>query len=132
MSLHYAHKQDGNFTSERNKLYSGVFIVHDRTVHKVLKFTKYIKKYDDSVLRSSGICYYLDAKHFIHKLNPTNQANAPKSLVWRKKNKGCTTKGNKAGHDGKVTSFFMLYHLVKGFSIVNITRNLVVNYLLNL
>ena len=35
-SLHYARKQDGNFTSKRIKLYSGVSSVHDRTVRRVL------------------------------------------------------------------------------------------------
>ena len=65
-----------------------------------------------------------------------DQAKAPKTLVWRKKNegfiKGCTSRGNKAGHGGKVASFLLLYRLVKGFGIVNITRNLAVKYLLNL
>ena len=85
---------------------------------------------------SSGVCLYLDAKHFTHNTNLTDQAKAPKSLVWRKKNedliKGCTSKGNKAGHGGKVASFLLLRHLVKGFAIVSITRNLGENYLLNL
>ena len=35
-ALHYARKQDGNFTSKRIKLYSGVSSVHDRTVRRVL------------------------------------------------------------------------------------------------
>ena len=47
-----------------------------------------------------------------------DQAKAPKSLVWRKKNegliKGCTSKRNKAGHGGKVTSFFVAISLDKG------------------
>ena len=34
-ALHYARKQDGNFTSKRIKLYSGVSRVHDRTVRSV-------------------------------------------------------------------------------------------------
>ena len=83
-----------------------------------MKFAKDIKKYYDDGLWSSGICFYLDAKHFIHKTNPMDQAKAPKSLVWRKKNeglgKGCTSKGNKAGHGGKVASFFVAISLGKG------------------
>ena len=47
-----------------------------------------------------------------------DQAKAPKSLVWRKKNKGlikgCTSKENKAGHGGKVASFFVAMSLGKG------------------
>ena len=46
------------------------------------------------------------------------QLKAPKSLVWRKKNeglnKGCTSKGNKAGHGGKVASSFVALSLGKG------------------
>ena len=65
-----------------------------------------------------------------------DQTKSPKSLVWRKKNEGlskdCTSKGNTTGHGGKVASFLLLYHLVKVFVIVTITRNLVVKYLLNL
>ena len=48
-----------------------------------------------------------------------DQAKAPKSLVWRKKNegliKGCTSKGNKAGHGRKVARFFVAISLSKGF-----------------
>ena len=101
-----------------------------------MKFVKDIKKYYENGLWSSGICFYLDAKHFIHKTNPMDQEKAIKRLVWRKKNegltKGSTSKGNKAGYGGKVTGFLLLFHLVKGFAIASITRNLMVNYLLNL
>ena len=94
-SLHYARKQDGNFTSKRIRIYSGVSSVHDRTAHRVLnkyeyhyrqarrkgllkendlklsmKFAKDIKKYNENGFWSSGICFYLDAKHFIPKTNP--------------------------------------------------------------
>ena len=133
----------GIFTSKRIRIYSGVSSVHDRTVQRVLnkygyhyrqarlkgllkendlklsvKFAKDIKKYNEDGLWSSGICFYLDAKHFIPKTNPLDQAKAPKSLVWRKKDeglsKGCTSKGNKAGHGGKVASFFVAISLGKG------------------
>ena len=67
---------------------------------------------------SSRISFYVDAENFIHKTNPMDQAKAPKSLVWRKKNeglaKGCTSKGNKAGHCRKVTSFFVAISLGTG------------------
>ena len=82
-----------------------------------MKFAKDITNYYGDGLWSSGICFYLDSKHFIHKTNPMDQAKAPKSLVWRKKNeghiKGCTSKGNKAGHGGKVASFFVAISLGK-------------------
>ena len=53
-----------------------------------MKFAKDIKKYYDNALWSSAICFDLNAKHFISKTNPMDQATAPKSLVWRKKNEG--------------------------------------------
>ena len=83
-----------------------------------IKFAKDIKKYYDDRLWSSWICFYLDAKHFIHKTNPIDQAKAPKSLVWRKRNevliKGCTSKGNKAGYGSKVARCFVAISLGKG------------------
>ena len=82
-----------------------------------MKFAKDITNYYGDGLWSSGICFYLDSKHFIHKTNPMDQAKAPKSLVWRMKNeghiKGCTSKGNKAGHGGKVASLFVAISLGK-------------------
>ena len=46
-----------------------------------------------------------------------DQAKAAISLVWKKKNEGliksCTSKGNKAGHGGKVASFFVAISLGK-------------------
>ena len=83
-----------------------------------MKFVKDIKKYYENGLWSSGICFYLDAKHFIHKTNPMDPEKAIKRLVWRKKNegltKGSTSKGNKAGYGGKVTGFFVAISLGKG------------------
>ena len=83
-----------------------------------MKFVKDIKKYYENGLWSSGICFYLDAKHFIRKTNPMDQEKAIKRLVWRKKNegltKGSTSKGNKAGYGGKVTGFFVAISLGKG------------------
>ena len=47
-----------------------------------------------------------------------DQAKAPESLVWRKKNegpiKGWTSKRNKAGYGGKVASFLVAISLGKG------------------
>ena len=40
------------------------------------KFEKDIKKCYGDGLWSSRICFYLDAKHFIHKTNLMNQAKA--------------------------------------------------------
>ena len=62
------------------------------------------------MLWSSGICLHLDAKHFIHKINPTDQEKAPKSLIWRRKNedltKAFTSKGVKQ-YGAKVAGYFI-------------------------
>ena len=44
-------------------------------------------------LWSFRTCFYLGAKHFIHKTNSVDQAKAPKHLVWRKKSEGLYFKG---------------------------------------
>ena len=47
-----------------------------------------------------------------------DQARASKTFVWRKKNerliKGCTSIENKAGHGGKMASFFVAISFGKG------------------
>ena len=99
-----------------------------------IKFAKDMRKYFDNQLQSSGICFYLDVKHFIHKINLMDQVKAPKSLVWRKKNEiKVVLQGEiKQGMVAKLQVFLWLYHLVKGLNTTSITRHLVVNYLLNL
>ena len=87
-----------------------------------MKFAKDMKKYYDNGLWSSGVCFYLDPELFIHKTNPIDHAKAPKRMVWRKKNesliKDCTSKGNKAGHGGKVASFFVASYNPAGIVFV--------------
>ena len=99
-----------------------------------IKFAKDIRKYFDDQLRSSGICFYLDVKHFTHKINLMDQVKAPKSLIWRKKNEiKVVLQGEiKQGMVAKLQVFLLLYHLVKGLNTASITRRLVVNFLLNL
>ena len=75
--------------------------------------------------------YVLDAKHFIHKTNQMDQAKAPKSLKEALL-RVVLQREIKQGIVAKLQVFLLLYHLVKGFAIVSITRNLVINNLLNL
>ena len=75
--------------------------------------------------------YVLDAKHFIHKTNQTDQAKSPKSLKEALL-RVVLQREIKQGMVAKLQVFLLLYHLVKGFAIVSITRNLAVQYLLNL
>ena len=83
-----------------------------------MKFAKDIKKYCDLGLSQSGIYFYLNAYHFIHKTNPIDQAKSPKSFIWRKENEGltegCTSKGNKARHGIKVARFLVAISIGKG------------------
>ena len=50
---------------------------------------------------TTGISFYLDGKGFAWKSNPLDQAIAPKSRIWRKRNEGlavgCTGKAGKSG-----------------------------------
>ena len=74
-----------------------------------MKFASDIKKYYEDGLWFSGLFFYLEAKHFIYKTNPVDQANPPTKFVWKRNNrgpiKGCTSKGNEIGHGGKIASY---------------------------
>ena len=101
-----------------------------------MKVAKDVNVYYDNGLWSSGRCFYLDAKHLIHKANLMDQRKAPKDLVQRKKNegliKGYTSKGNKAGYGGKVASFFVAILLGKEIRYCKHHENLSGKSLLNL
>ena len=102
-----------------------------------MKSARDMKKYYDNGLWASGICFIQMLRTLcIKQIQRTRQRFQKICLVWRKENedltKGCTSKGNKVRHGSKVASFLLLYHLVKGFAIASITRNLVVSYWLNL
>lgn len=66
----------------------------------------------------SGISFYFDATSFVHKTNPFDQARATKSMAWRKRGEGlalnCTSKGKKAGVEGKTAHFFVSIAYGKG------------------
>ncbi|XP_066926668.1 uncharacterized protein [Clytia hemisphaerica] len=56
------------------------------------------------------ICFYFDAVGFTHKYNPFDQAEAPRTMAWRRPNDGLdferTAKGNHVGSEGRVAHFF--------------------------
>ena len=64
------------------------------------------------------ISFYFDGTSFVHKTNPYDQARAVKSLTWRTRNEWlalyCTSKGKKAGVQGKVDLFFVAIAYKKG------------------
>ena len=63
--------------------------------------------YPQSVWTDS-IAFYLDGVSFIYKINPIDQARAPKGRVWRKNpvglKQGCLAKGSKVGTGDKVSN----------------------------
>ena len=52
-----------------------------------VKFANLIKKNYDKDIQKKDICFSLDGKSFVHKLNPRDQARAPKARKWRTKMK---------------------------------------------
>ena len=73
-----------------------------------------------------GISSYFDGTSFLHKTNPFDQARATQSLAWRRKSEGvalnCTTKGKKAGVEGRTVHFFVASLMEKeGCSAINIS-----------
>ena len=65
-----------------------------------------------------GISFYFDGTSFVHKTNPFDQARATQSMAWRRKSEGlalnCTTKGKKAGVEGRTAHFFVAIAYGKG------------------
>lgn len=64
------------------------------------------------------ISFYFDGVSFVHKTNPFDQARSTRSMAWRKRSEGldlhCTTKGKKAGVEGRVAKFFVSICYGKG------------------
>ena len=142
-ALLHLRETEGTFSARRVQVVAGVEHVHVRTIRRVLnnngyalrqarrkgllsvidtknrlKFAKRVLKDSDENLWKHEICFYLDGKSFVHKLNPKDQARAPGAKVWRKKNEGlkrnCTAKGNKAGHGGRTAHFMVAITYGKG------------------
>ena len=67
---------------------------------------------------SYTIAFFFDGTSFVHKTNPQDQAVSPKGRVWRKRSEGlslgCTSKGAKAGYNGRVAHFFVAISHTKG------------------
>ena len=75
------------------------------------------KNFDKDIWKKD-ICFYLDGKSFVHKLNPKDQARAPKAREWRGKNEGltpdCVAIGIKVGSGGKVAHFMVVISYQNG------------------
>ena len=138
--------QKVNFTIKRLRLSAGIaHDVSDETVRRVLhrhnfayrhsakkgilskadlsqrlKFAKTVQqKFTDGKLWTDGIAFYLDGASFTHKYEPLDQAQAPKTMIWRKAHDerlkfGLTTKGSHEENRGKVAHFFVAIGYSKG------------------
>ena len=125
----------GHFTSRHVRVSAGVECrVSDETVRRVLRssglryrharkkglltqkdlkvrlaFARKARRKLNPNIWKHGICFYLDGVSFSHKYNPSDQARAPKTMAWRRRNEGlkykCTTKGSHEGTGGKVVHF---------------------------
>ena len=133
-------QQNVNFTIRRLRLLAGTPVgVSDETVRRLLHrhnygykhaakkgvlsrvdtvkrldFAKMIKRrFQDrqTDLWTKGISFYIDGVSFTHRYNPRDQAQAPKTMVWRKPNErlnlGLTAKSSHEGNGGKVAHFMV-------------------------
>ena len=115
----------GSFTSRRVQLETGLNHVSNRTIRRYMnsmgffycrsrkkglmssndlklriKFCRKVRRLKlGPVFWKKHISFYLDAKGFIYKKNPLDEATAPKAREWRKVNEGLTRtcKGKKEG-----------------------------------
>lgn len=81
-----------------------------------VRFAKDMVKTHTEEYWTTGVAFYLDGIGFVHKTNPLQQTQTPKTRVWRKKSEGLqlTTKGQKAGYEGKVANFIVCISYGKG------------------
>ena len=88
-----------------------------KDAYKGLKFARRMKRLSPSFWKSC-ISFYFDGTSFVHKTNSYDEAQAVKSLPWRTRNDRlalyCTSKGKKAGVQGKVVQFFVAIAYKKG------------------
>ena len=134
----------GYFTSKRLKVSAGLENkVSDETVRRVLrkanlrylhsrkkgiltrkdlrerlKFAKKVRRRLDPNIWKEGISFYLDGVGFTHKMNPCDQARAPRTMAWRKPSDGLqfqfTAKGSHEGSGGSVAHFMVAIAYGKG------------------
>ena len=82
------------------------------------QFARIIRRLLPDDFWKSGISFYIDGMSFVHKPNPFDQSRATKSMAWRKRGEGlalhCTSKGKKAGVEGRTAHFFVSIAYNKG------------------
>lgn len=101
-----------NGLSKRQTAKKGVLTKSDLV--KRLEFAKKVKRMfgsESMKLWTEGIGFYLDGASFTHKYHPLDQAQAPKTRIWRKENErlkfGLTAKSNHEGVGGRQAHFMV-------------------------
>ena len=104
-------KHGYNHLKSRKK---GMMTENDRKIR--VRFAKEMLKSHSAEYWKTGVAFYLDGIGFVHKTNPLQQTQTPKTRVWRKKSEGLkvTTKGQKAGYGGKLAKFIVCISHGKG------------------
>ena len=76
-----------------------------------LKFARKVRRKLPKDFWTGGVRFYLDGASFTHKMNPFDQARAPRAMVWRKPGQGLdfgfTAKGSHEGTGGSVAHFLL-------------------------
>ena len=92
-------------------------LVHE-DLNKRLKFARRCKRLPTNFWKE-GIAFYLDGVSFVHKTNPSQHARTTRTRAWMKKGESlhhhCTTKGKKAGVNGRVAKFMCAISYQRGF-----------------
>ena len=93
-------------------------MVTRKDMFKRLRFARRVRRYCPKSFWKKFISFYFDGTSFVHKTNPFDQARSVKSRAWRLKSEGlelnCTSKGKKAGVQGRVVHFFVSIAYGKG------------------
>ena len=83
-----------------------------------LAFARKVKRILNPEFWKCGISFYLDRVSFTHKLNPSDQARAPRTMAWRRPGEGLmfkrTAKSNHEGTGAKVAHFVAAIAYGKG------------------
>ena len=86
-------------------------LMSSKDLRERVKFARKIKTQYNASIWKKGIAFYLDGTSFVHKMNPLDQARAPKTRIWRKKSeglqRGCLAKGQKVGNGGRTVKMIV-------------------------
>ena len=89
-----------------------------KDLYKRLQFARRVRRYCPETFWKKLISFYFDGTSFVHKTNPYDQARSVKSRAWRTIGEGlelnCTSKGKKAGVQGRVVHYFVSIAYGKG------------------